>query len=70
MQKCLYLKIKRIIDVLFRRIVFEFLIKSKDALKNARQPVFDVVDRKDHVSGGLNVRGHVKYELTMGTKRV
>ena len=46
------------------------LDQVKDALKNVRQPVFDVVDRKDHVSGGLNVRGHVKYELTMGTKRV
>lgn len=46
------------------------LDQVKDALKNARQPVFDVVDRKDHVCGGLNVRGHVKYELTMGTKRV
>ena len=46
------------------------LDQVKDALKNVRQPVFDVVDRKDNVSGGLNVRGHVKYELTMGTKRV
>lgn len=42
----------------------------KDALKNVRQPVFDVADRTDHVCGGLNVGGHVKNELTMGTKRI
>ncbi len=46
------------------------LDEVKDALKNVRQPVFDVADREDHVSGCLGVTGHVKYELTMGTKRI